>query len=86
MANLQYGDLVKLPKNNTLQIDGINDVVPIKFDTINEQWIVCEQNNATHMLIVANTHVCIKGVRTDYFIIEIGKCENIYLLADAIVD
>lgn len=86
MANLQYGDIVEFPDNNTFQINSIQDVAPIKFDTIEEQWVVCEQSKATHMLIVANTSKCIDSSKTEYIMIEIGKCENIYLLADAIVD
>lgn len=83
MANLQYGDTVNFSNVhiNLFRIDGITDVVPIRFDTILENWVVCEQNKATHMLIVMNTSSGIQNA-----MIEIGKCENIYLLADAIVD
>lgn len=86
MAKLQYGDTVKFPEshNDASKINGIQDVVPIRFDTIEEQWVVCEQSKATHMLIIATVTriVC----KTEYIMIEIGKCENLYLLADAIVD
>lgn len=86
MAKLKYGDIVEFPDNNTFQIDGIQDVVPIRFCTIEEQWVVCEQAKATHMLIVANTSRCIDSTKTEYIMIEIGKCKNVFLLADAIVD
>ena len=86
MAKLQYGDIIEFPDNNTFKINSIQDVVPIKFDTIEEQWVVCEQSKATHMLIIANTSECIDSSKTEYIMIEIGKCENLYLLADAIVD
>ena len=55
MANLQYGDIIEFPDNNIFQINSIQDVVPIKFDTIEEQWVVVAQQDATHMLIIANT-------------------------------
>lgn len=83
---LQYGDIVEFPDNNTFQINGIEDVVPIKFDTIDEQWVVCAQKDATHMLITANTSRNIDSTKMEYMMIEIGKCENLFLLADAIVD
>ena len=86
MANLQFGDHIDFSNVSMHQIDSIQDVVPIKFDTINEAWTVCAQKNATHMLIVANMSKDIDNTKTEYIMIEIGKCENIYLLADAIVD
>lgn len=85
MANLQYGDHIDLPVS-AFQISGIQNVVPIRFDTINEQWMVCAQKNATHMLIVADTSTKVGFDKTSYMMIEIGKCDNLYLLADAIVD
>ena len=87
MANLQYGDIVKFQYcGSVFEINEIVDVAPIRFDTINEDWIVCAQNDATHMLIVANvsTHVDLDEIK--YMMIEIGKCKNLYLLADAIVE
>lgn len=86
MANLQYGDIIEFPDNNTFQINSIQDVVPIKFDTIDEQWVVVAQQDATHMLITANTSRCVDSTKTEYIMIEIGKCDNLYMLADAIVD
>lgn len=85
MANLQFGDHITLPMT-AFQINGIQNVVPIRFDTINEDWIICAQKNATHMLIVASTSKEVGLEKTSYMIIEIGKCSNLYLLADAIVD
>ena len=85
MANLQYGNHIKLPATVS-QINGIQNVVPIRFDTIDEDWVICAQKNATHMLIIAETCREIDIINTSYMIIEIGKCENIYLLADAIVE
>lgn len=80
MARLQYGDTINF--NGRIQpiyAEKIQEVVPVKFDTINEQWVVCEQSKATHMLIV------IDAGNIEHIMIEIGKCENTYLLADAIV-
>ena len=85
MANLQFGDHIELPIS-TFQINGIQNVVPIRFDTINEDWIVCAQKNATHMLIVADTSTKVGFEKISHMMIEIGKCKNLYLLADAIVD
>lgn len=85
MTNLQFGDHLRFPVQ-AFQINSIQNVVPIRFDTINEDWIVCEQKNATHMLIIADTSMRAGFGKTSYMMIEIGKCENIYLLADAIVD
>lgn len=85
MANLQFGDHIELPAS-TFQINGIQNVVPIRFDTIDEEWVVCAQKNATHMLIVVDTCREIDINKTEYIVIEIGKCNNLYLLADAIVD
>lgn len=85
MANLQFGDHIQLPAS-TFQISGIQNVVPIRYDTINENWIICAQKNATHMLIVADMCREIDINKTGCIVIEIGKCNNLYLLADAIVD
>ena len=81
--SLQYGDTIKfayVPKC----ITNIICVVPTRYDAIDESWIVCEQGKATHMMIV--TEVSDGVHELEYRLIEIGKCENIYLLADAIVD
>ena len=80
---LQYGDTVRFNDtgNNLFKINGITDVAPIRFDTIIEEWMVCGQHIATHMLVAMDTN---DGAR--YALIEIGKCKDIYLLADAIVD
>lgn len=81
MARLQYGDTINF--NNRIQpiyAEKIQEVVPVKFDAISEQWVVVAQQNATHMLII------IDAGNIEHIMIEIGKCENIYLLADAIVD
>lgn len=86
MASLQYGDTIKFDTAKPFQLNSVIDVVPIKFDTINEQWVVCAQNKATHMLIVANMSTDIDTHNVEYIMIEIGKCNNLYLLADAIVD
>lgn len=86
MANLHYGDTIKLPDNNTFEINGIENVIPIKFDTIKEEWVVCKQDNATHMLVAMNISRNIGFSKTEYAMITIGACDNIYLLADAIVD
>ena len=83
--NLQYGDKIKFP-TTTQQINKIINVVPIRFDTIDESWTVCEQKNATHMLVVMEVFTHIDSSEIKYMMIEIGKCDNIYLLADAIVD
>lgn len=83
---LQYGDIIKLPDNNTFKINKILNVVPIKFDTIKEEWIVCAQKDTTHMLIIIDTSNNIDENKIEYIMIEIGKCENLYLLADAIVE
>lgn len=83
--NLQYGDKVKFPVTPQ-QINKVINVVPIRFDTIDESWIVCEQKNATHMLIVMEVSRYVDSSEIKYMMIEIGKCDNIYLLADAIVD
>jgi hypothetical protein len=83
MANLQYGDTIKFPicSSDIIECTSIDNVMPMKYDGTNENWIICEQNNATHMLIVLSTD---EGDK--YITIEIGKCDNLYLLADAIVD
>lgn len=87
MSNLQYGD--KLDFNNChqnlFQINEIIDVAPIKFDTIEESWVVCSQNDATHMFMVMDTSINVDSHGVKYAMIEIGKCINIYLLADVIV-
>lgn len=83
MANLQFGDTIKFETAKPIEIHSILDVVPVKYDTIDEQWIVVAQTNATHMLIMVSTNT---DAMVEYMLIEIGKCENIYLLADAIVD
>ena len=81
--SLQYGDAIRfayIPKC----IINIIDVVPVKYDAVSDNWVVCEQNKATHMMIV--TEVSDGVHELEYRLIEIGKCENIYFLADAIVD
>lgn len=80
MANLQFGDHLDFSNIPMHHIDKIQEVVPIKYDTIEEAWVVVAQKDATHMIIV------IQNTRTEYIMLEIGKCENLYLLADAIVD
>lgn len=83
MANLQYGDTLDFQRNtsNSFIIRSVEDVVPIKFDSIKEVWVVCAQKDASHMMIeVAD------DCHSWYMFIEIGKCDNLYLLADAIVD
>lgn len=84
--NLNFGDTIDLQYGSTSQINKIYGVYPIRFDTINENWIVCQQNKATHMLLVVDTYRDIDSNKTEYIMIEIGKCDNIYMLADAIVD
>ena len=81
MANLQYGDTIKNLPSTTVYVTSITDVVPVKFDSINEEWTVVAQKDATHMLIAMITESDV-----EHIMIEIGKCENLYLLADAIVD
>lgn len=86
MANLQYGDSILALPETTMYITGITDVVPVKFDAIEGNWVVCGQNDATHMLIkMTATDSEDKDVST-VNMIEIGKCKNLYLLADAIVE
>lgn len=85
MPNLQFGDKLNfrnLAQDSTFTMASIESVVPIKFDAMDEAWVVCEQNKATHMMIEAldNFGKC------KYIFIEIGECKNLYLLADAIVD
>lgn len=79
----QYGDVIQFPENsdNIIEPVSIDNVTPIKYDSFNETYYVCAQKDATHMLVIMSTNDSDK-----YIIIEIGKCENIYLLADAIVD
>ena len=86
MPNMRYGDIIALPSNNTLQMNKIYDVLPIKFDPIEERWLVCAQDNATHMLIVTDMSRNIDDSNTMYIMVEIGKCDNLYLLADAMVE
>lgn len=83
MANLQYGDIIQFPKDsdNIIEPTSIDNVIPIKYDSFDEVYTVCAQDDATHMMIVMSTNDTDK-----YIIIEIGKCDNLYLLADAIVD
>ena len=82
---LYYGDTIKflIPPHN---IHSIIDVAPVKFDTIEEEWVVVAQQDATHMMIVADVTFDNNVHETKYAMIEIGKCNNLYLLADAIVD
>lgn len=80
MANLQYGDKINFAFSKSINVVDITDVVPVRFDSINEEWMVVAQKDATHMLIVMSTE---SGI--EHIMIEIGKCENLYLLADAIV-
>ena len=82
MAHIQYGDELNFDNVvDAFTIRSIEDVLPIRFDTIRESWVVCEQGKATHMMIkVADDN------HERYMFVEIGKCDNIYLLADAIVD
>lgn len=86
MANLQYGDTIKNLPSTTIYPTSITDVVPIRFDAIIGEWIVCEQRKATHMLIKVDAVDMEDRDISTSIIIEIGKCENLYLLADAIVD
>jgi hypothetical protein len=81
MAGLQYGDTIDFKNAKPIEINSIVEVMPIKFDAIDEQWVVVAQGDATHMLVIINTNNGIKNLT-----IEIGECKNIYLLADAIVD
>ena len=83
MANLQFGDRVKFTTPPQV-ISSIIDVVPLRFDALREDWVVCEQKKATHMLMTMDVVDCEHEVK--HMMIEIGKCENVYLLADAIVD
>ena len=85
MARLKYGDKINIP-NTAIKLNKVSNVVPIKFDTIDERWVVCAQKNATHMMIEAIISDDIDTNVVQQILIEIGKCENIYLLADAIVD
>lgn len=82
MANLKFGDVINFENAKIDWISKIQEVVPIKYDTIDEQWVVEAQGDATHMLIIINDELGI----TRHILFEIGKCENIYLLADAIVN
>ena len=84
MANLQLGDKIKFPVA-PLKINGMVDVAPVKFDAVEENWVVCPQVNATHMVIIMNVSNSAGMQEIEYRLIEIGKCENTYLLADAIV-
>ena len=83
MANLQYGDTLSFPRDasNAFTIRSVENVVPIKFDSIKEEWVVCSQEDASHMMIEV-----VDDFHSRYMFIEIGKCENLYLLADAIVE
>ena len=85
MANLKLGDKIQFFQP-PCQINEIVDVAPVRFDTIEETWVVCPQAKATHMLMVMNVSDNIDLQEIKYMMIEIGKCGNIYLLADAIVD
>ena len=85
MPNLQYGDKLNfrsLVQDNSFTMASVECVVPIRFNSLDETWVVCEQNKATHMMIEALDNFG----RYKYIFIKIGECENIYLLADAIVD
>ena len=82
MANLKFGDTIKFETAKPIEITNILDVVPVKFDTMDEQWVMVAQQDATHMLIIISTDT---DAIVEYLMFEIGKCENIYLLADAIV-
>lgn len=83
MAKLQFGDHIDFSRATLTHIDGIQEVVAVKYDTIDEAWTVVAQQDATHMLIIMRDSYMSKE---KYIMFEIGKCENIYLLADAIVD
>ena len=86
MANLQYGDMINNLPNTNIFVTGINDVVPVRFDGISGKWVVCEQSRASHMFITMSaTDMEDRDIITT-MMIEIGKCENLYLLADALVD
>lgn len=81
MASLQFGDTIKFGTSEPIELKDVIDVVPIKYNPIDDQWIVCAQTGATHMLIVIDTNIGVKNL-----VIEIGKCGHLYLLADALVD
>lgn len=83
MARLQFGDHIDFSRATLTHIDGIKEVVAIRYDTIEESWVVVAQQDATHMLVVMQDSYMNKE---KYIMFEIGKCENVYLLADAIVD
>lgn len=85
MANLQYGDKIKF-QSPPHKLNKVVDVVPIKFDIFEEDWVVVAQQDATHMLITIDISGKIGLQKIEYIMIEIGECENLYLLADAIVD
>ena len=83
--NLQYGeklDLKNISDSYAFTIRTIESVTPIRYNAVEESWIVCEQGKATHMMI----EIIDDLGRNRYMFIKIGECENIYLLADAIVD
>ena len=85
MANLQFGDVVKYLPKTTIYPTKITNVVPIMFDAFIGSWVVCEQTKATHMMITMDAVDMEDANISTNMIIEIGKCENLYLLADAIV-
>ena len=82
MATMKFGDRINFSNTQIRWVSKIQEVVPIKYDTIGEAWVVVAQQDATHMLIVIEEELG----NTEYIMFEIGKCDNIYLLADAIVD
>lgn len=86
MANLQYGDTIKNLPKTTMYVTGITDVVPVKFDGTIGEWVVCAQKDATHMFIKMNAIDSEDNDVSTVNMIEIGKCENLYLLADAIIE
>jgi hypothetical protein len=80
---LQFGESVQIKyTENISTIRKIIDVVPVEYDAIKEAYIVCKQDDATFMVI---RHLNDEDELCCIFI-EIGECENLYLLADAIVD
>lgn len=78
-----YGErLVKEDIAEFLVIEEIENVIPVRWDGIQSDWIICEQSKATDMAVI----IIDEDGEKLYMMMPIGKTKNTYLLADAIME
>lgn len=81
--NLNFRDkLVQKDVANFIVVKEIVNVVPVKWDGIESDYIICEQSKAESMAIVITD----EDNKNLYMLLPIGKVKNTYLLVDAIME